>query len=179
MSVAAVKRELLVRHLEAWAPAALHRVRKVAYAHGYADADGGAAAEEAVRVLADQPDLARGRELSMVAVGTDLSGIEERLKRAQQEVGAAAGFGVHTISGGTDERLAVGLTALGAQRVPLLGFLDASASEPPAVTTVAALAAGKPAEVLLLLLFGVLAEAYRDGWPLFTEVEMASGDGAG
>jgi hypothetical protein len=44
MSVTAVKRELLVRHLEAWAPAALHRGRRVAYVHGYADADGGAAA---------------------------------------------------------------------------------------------------------------------------------------
>jgi hypothetical protein len=179
MSVAAVKRELLVRHLEAWAPAALHRGRRVAYAHGYADADGGAAAEEAVRVLADQPDLARGRELSMVAVGADLGPIEERLKRAQQEVGSAAGFAVHAISGGTDERLAVGLKALGAQRVPLLGYLDASASEPPAVTTVSALAAGKPAEVLLVLPAGASAAAYRDGWPLFTEVELATGEEGG
>jgi hypothetical protein len=179
MSVAAVKRELLVRHLEAWAPAALHRGRRVAYAHGYADADGGAAAEEAVRVLADQPDLARGRELSMVAIGADLAPIEERLKRVQQEAGAAAGFTVHAISGGTDSRLAVGLKALGAQRVPLLGYLDASASEPPAVTTVAALTAGKPAEVLLILPAGASADAYRAGWPLFTEVELATGEEAG
>jgi hypothetical protein len=179
MSVAAVKRELLVRHLEAWAPAALHRGRRVAYAHGYADADGGAAAEEAVRVLADQPDLARGRELSMVVIGTDLAPIEERLKRAQQEAGSAAGFAVHTISGGTDERLGVGLKALGAHRVPLLGYLDASASEPPALPTVAALTGGKPAEVLLVLPAGASAAAYRAGWPLFTEVEMATGEEAG
>jgi hypothetical protein len=179
MSVAAVKRELLVRHLEAWAPAALHRGRKVAYAHGYADADGGAAAEEAVRILADQPDLARGRELSMLVIGSDLAAIEERLKRAQQEAGAAGGFGVHTISGGTDERLEVGLKALGAQRVPLLGYLDASAGEPPAVTTVAALTAGKPAEVLLFLPAGTPAEPYRAGWPLFTEVELATGEEPG
>jgi len=179
MSVAAIKRELLVRHLEAWAPAALHRGRRVAYAHGYADADGGAAAEEAVRVLADQPDLARGRELSMVAIGTDLGPVEERLKRAQQEAGAAAGFTVHTISGGTDERLEIGLKALGAHGVPLLGYLDASASEPPAGPTVAALTGGKPAEVLLVLPAGASAEAYRAGWPLFTEVEMATGEEAG
>ncbi|MEV6843011.1 hypothetical protein [Actinoplanes sp. NPDC051411] len=179
MSVAAVKRELLVRHLEAWAPAALHRGRRVAYAHGYADADGGAAAEEAVRVLADQRDLARGRELSMVVIGTDLAPVEERLKRAQQEAGAAAGFAVHTITGRTDERLEVGLKALGAHRVPLLGYLDASASEPPAATTVAALAGGKPAEVLLVLPAGASAGAYRAGWPLFTEVEMATGEEPG
>ena len=178
-SVAAVKRELLVRHLEAWAPAALHRGRRVAYAHGYADADGGAAAEEAVRVLADQPDLVRGRELSMVVVADDLAPIADRLARAQQEAGSAAGFTVHTISGNTDERLGVGLKALGATRVPLLGYLDASASEPPAPATVAALTAGKPAEVLVVLAPGASTAAYRDGWPLFTEVELATGEEAG
>jgi hypothetical protein len=71
------------------------------------------------------------------------------------------------------------LKALGAQRVPLLGYLDASASEPPAVTTVAALTAGKPAEVLLILPAGASAGAYRTGWPLFTEVEMATGEEPG
>lgn len=178
-SVAAVKRELLVRHLEAWAPAALHRGRRVAYAHGYAGADGGAAAEEAIRVLADQPDLVRGRELSMVVVADDLAPIADRLARAQREAGAAAGFTVHTISGNTDERLGVGLKALGVVRVPLLGYLDASTGEPPAPATVAALTAGKPAEVLLILAPGASAAAYRDGWPLFTEVELASGEEAG
>jgi hypothetical protein len=177
-AIAAIKRELLVRHLEGWARAALHHGRRVVYAHGYASADGGTAAEEAVRVLADQPDLVRGRELSMVAVG-DGADLAERLARVQRETGAAAGFAVHTIDGGTDERLAVGLRAVGAQRVPLLGYLDASASEPPAVTTVAALTAGKPAEVLLILPAGASAQAYRAGWPLFTEVEMATGEEAG
>jgi hypothetical protein len=179
MSVAAVKRELLVRHLEAWAPAALHRGRRAAYAHGFADADGGDAAEEAVRVLADQPDLVRGRELSMLAVGVDLAPLAERFDRAQRDAGAAAGFTVLTVSGGTDERLPVALKAAGAQRVPLLGYLDASASEPPAPATVAALTAGKPAEVLVILPPGASAAAYRDGWPLFTEVEMATGDSPG
>jgi hypothetical protein len=179
-AVAAIKRELLVRHLETWAPAALHRGRRAVYAHGYAGADGGASAEEAVRVLADQPDLVRGRELTMVVVGDDLDpGLADRLARAQQEAGAAAGFTVHTMSGGTDERLAVGLKALGATGVPLLGYLDASASEPPAPATVAAVAAGKPAEVLLIVAAGGSAAPYRAGWPLFTEVELATGEEAG
>ena len=41
MTVGELKREVLVRHLEAWAPAALHRARRATYVHGYADADGG------------------------------------------------------------------------------------------------------------------------------------------
>ena len=115
----------------------------------------------------------------MVVVADDLAPIADRLARAQREAGAAAGFTVHTISGNTDERLGVGLKALGVVRVPLLGYLDASAGEPPAPATVAALTAGKPAEVLLILAPGASAAAYRDGWPLFTEVELASGEEAG
>ena len=55
--IATVKRELLVRHLEAWAPAALHRGRRVIYAHGYADDDGGAAAEAALRTASVHKSL--------------------------------------------------------------------------------------------------------------------------
>jgi len=178
--IATVKRELLVRHLEAWAPAALHRGRRVIYAHGYADDDGGASAEAALRVLCDQSDLVRGRELTMVAVGEDLSAIADRLAAVQREAGVAAGPAVHTVSGGTGSRLGVALQAAGAQRVPLLGYLDAaSASEPPAAATVAALTAGKPAELLLVLAPGEPADAYRARWPLFTQVELATGDEPG
>ncbi len=179
-AIATVKRELLVRYLEAWVPAALHKARRVVYAHGYADADGGASVEAAMRVLAEQSDLVRGRELSLVATGDDLGAIGERLQAIQQESGAGAGLAVHTISGGTDGRLPIGLKAIGAQRVPLLGCLDASnASGPPAPATVAALTAGKPAEVLLVLPPGVSAERYRAGWPLFTQVELAVSDEPG
>jgi hypothetical protein len=175
-AVAAVKRELLVRHLEAWAPAALHRGRRVVFAHGYADADGGATAEAAVRVLVEQTDFVRGRELSMIVVGEDLSAIGPRL------VAEAAGSGlvVHVVSGGTGERLGVALKAGGAVRVPLLGFVDAaSASETPEPATVAAVSAGKPAELLLTLPAGGSVEPYREGWPLVTAVELATGDEPG
>jgi hypothetical protein len=179
-AIAGVKRELLVRHLEAWAPAALHHGRRVAYVHGYADADEGASAEAAVRVLADQPGLARGRELSMLVLGDDLGPIADRLARAEREAGAAAGFAMLKLPGGTDASLAVGLKAAGAQRVPLLGFLDAaSVSEPPAPATVAALTGGKPAEVLLVLPPGASTAVYREGWPLFTGVELAVGEEPG
>ena len=177
---ATVKRELLVRYLQAWAPAALHRARRVTYLHGYADADGGAAAEAAVRVLADLPDLARGRELSMVALGADVGALGTRLAGAQREAGAAAGLAVLPIGGGTDRRLAVALQATGAPRVPLLAFLAATGGEPPAAATVAAVAAGKPAEVLLVLPPGASAEPYRSpAFPLCTAAELAVGDEPG
>ena len=178
MSIDAVKRELLVRHLEAWVPAALHRARRVIYAHGYADEAG--MAEAALRVLTDQADLVRGRELSMVAVGDDLSAVMPRLEAVRNEAPDAPGLAVHAISGGTDQRLAIALKAAGATRVPLLGFLDASrAGRPPEPATVAALTSGKPAEVLLILAPGAPAGVYRDEWPLFTEVELATGEEPG
>jgi hypothetical protein len=179
-AIATVKRELLVRYLEAWVPAALHRARRVIYAHGYADDDGGATAEAAMRVLAEQSDLVRGRELAMVATGDDLGAISARLATIQEQSGAGAGLAVHTISGGTDGRLPVGLKAVGAQRVPVLGFLDAAAQpDAPAPATVAALTAGKPAEMLLVLPPGASTDSYRTGWPLFTEVELADSDAPG
>ncbi|BFU43532.1 hypothetical protein [Krasilnikovia sp. MM14-A1004] len=202
-----VRREVLVRHLEAWAPAALHRARHAAYVHGYADADGGRAAEAAVRVFAELSDLVRGRELTMLAVGDDTAAAAARLATAQREAGVAAGLSVHTVDGGTDARLAVALAAGGAARVPLLGYLDATAAPgPPALATVAALAAGKPSEVLLVLAAGALdgldspdaaarvfggppgdgprVEAYRAalrgaGFPLVAAVELVANGGPG
>jgi hypothetical protein len=184
MTVGDLKREVLVRHLETWAPAALHRARRATYVHGYADADGGAQAEAAARVFVEQSDLVRGRELTMLAVGDDMSAIEARLSSAGR---AGAGFTVHTVPGGTDARLGVALKALGAGRVPVLAFLDASAAGgPPQRSTLAALAAGRPAEVLLVLapgavadLVGFRAELRETGFPLVAAVELATGEEAG
>jgi hypothetical protein len=181
MTVGELKREVLVRHLETWAPAALHRARRATYVHGYADADSGVLAEAALRVFAEQSDLVRGRELTMIAIGEDVTGVAARL----DAVGAVeAGLTVHPISGGTDLRLGVALKAAGAARVPLLGFLDASArGEPPAPATIAALAVGKPAEVLLALAPGAVTDldAYRAslreaGFPLAAAVELVEGE---
>ena len=171
--ISAIKRELLVRHLEAWAPAALHRGRRVVFAHGYADADGGENAEAAVRVLVEQTDFVRGRELAMVAAGADMSTVEPRLTSAA----GGSGLSVHVVSG---VPLGVALQAAGGVRVPVLGFVDAaSAGETPEAADVAALTGGKPAEMLLALPPGGSADAYREGWPLFTAVELATGDEPG
>jgi hypothetical protein len=180
MTVADLKREVLVRHLEAWAPAALHRARRATYAHGYADADGGALAEAALRVFAEQSDLVRGRELTMIVIGEDLTAVSARLDALAP---AEAGLTVHAVPGGTPQRLSVALKAAGSARVPLLGFLDAAtASEPPGPETIAAVAAGKPAELLLTLPPAVAPEvgayraALRDaGFPLAAAVELVEG----
>lgn len=176
-AIAVVRRELLVRHLQAWAAGALHHARRATYVHGYADGDGGQAVEAAARVLADLPGLARGRELSMVLIGDDTTAVGQRAGSAQRTAGAAAGLTVLPVGGGTDERLPVALTAAGARHVPLLGYLDAtSATAPPAGTTVAALATGKPAEVLLALPPGTPFDTYRGrGFPLLAAAELATG----
>jgi hypothetical protein len=184
-SVADVKREILVRHLEAWAPAALHRARRATYVHGYADA-GPELAQAALRVFVEQSDLVRGRELTMVALGEEVAEVGALLAAVQQEAGAGAGLTVHTVPGGTDARLAVALKATGAARVPLLAFLDASAGGgPPEPATVAALTAGKPAEAVIVVPgAGFAADDYRAelrdaGFPLVAAVELAVGEEPG
>ena len=185
-SVADVKREILVRHLEAWAPAALHRARRATYVHGYADA-GPELAQAALRVFVEQSDLVRGRELTMVALGEEVTEVGALLAAAQREAGAAAGLTVHSIPGGTDARLAVALKAVGAARVPLLAFLDATAAGggPPQPATVAALTAGKPAEAVIVVPgAGFAADDYRAelrtaGFPLVAAVELAVGEEPG
>ena len=184
-SVADVKREILVRLLEAWAPAALHRARRATYVHGYADA-GPELAQAALRVFVDQSDLVRGRELTMLALGEEVGEVGARLTAIQQEAGAGAGLTVQAVSGGTDARLAVALKAVGAGRVPLLAFLDATAAGgPPQPATVAALTAGKPAEAVIVVPApGFVADDYRAelraaGFPLVAAVELATGEEPG
>jgi hypothetical protein len=175
MTIAELKREVLVRHLETWAPAALHRARRATYVHGYADADGGMLAEAALRVFAEQSDLVRGRELTVLAVGDEMTAVAARLAA----VGAgAAGLAVHTVSGGIEGRLGSALKAAGAARVPLLGFLDGG---PPEPAVLAALSGGKPAEILRAPAAVPDLPAYRAalreaGFPLVAAVELA-GDG--
>src|SRR3954469_14707845 len=105
MTVAELKREVLVRHLEAWAPAALHRARRATYVHGYADSDGGASAEAALRVFVEQSDLVRGRELTVLAIGADVAALAPRLAVPA----GAAGLTVHPVAGATAELLGVAL----------------------------------------------------------------------
>src|SRR6266536_2387444 len=72
MSIAGVTRELLVRYLDAWTPAALHTARRATYVHA-ADADV-ETAEAALRVFAEFADRLRTRRLTMVVVGARAAG---------------------------------------------------------------------------------------------------------
>jgi hypothetical protein len=167
MSVGELKREVLVRHLETWAGAALHK-RRAAYVHSSADADGGVLAEAALGVFAEQSDLVRGRELALLFVGADTGALSQRLGA----VGAIApGLSVHVV----DAPIGVAVKAAGAVRVPVMGFLTST-------DDVAALVGGKPAEVLLTLPAG--ATGYREtlraaGFTLVAAVELAEGDAPG
>src|SRR4051795_319888 len=118
--LAAVKRELLVRRLESWAAGALHRAKRATYLHGYADVDPGEAVGAAAAALAELAESGRGRQLSMLAVGT-----------------ASVPDGVLGVEGDTDERVAVALKAADAAAAPVFGYLDASgAARPPALGTI-------------------------------------------
>ncbi|HEX8630361.1 MAG TPA: hypothetical protein VF755_19550 [Catenuloplanes sp.] len=195
-ATAAVKRELLVRHLEAWAPAALHRARRATYLHAFADADGGAVAEDALRVLAELTDLMRGRSLSMVVLAADAGAVSGRLGAVQAALSLPAELSVHVVQGHPDDRLAVALKASGARGAPLLAYLDAAAGDPPTVATLAAVSAGRPAELLLSLdpaalgggprggavdtgaVLGYRGELRDAGFPLVTMVEVVPGAAA-
>ncbi|GAA0798747.1 hypothetical protein [Spirilliplanes yamanashiensis] len=136
--LAAVKRELLIRRLESWAGGAL-RARRATFALGYADDP--ATVQAAAAALAELTESARGRQLTMLTVGH-----------------APVPPGVLRVDGETDERLAVALKAAGAAAAPVFGCLDAgAAATPPALDTVAALRAGKPAEALVFLAPDALA----------------------
>ncbi|MEV6494472.1 hypothetical protein AB0M20_38500 [Actinoplanes sp. NPDC051633] len=133
----------------------------------------------ALRVFVEQSDLVRGRELTVLVLGDDTTGVEQRL--AAVDV-SAPGLNVHVASGGTDVRLSVALKAVGAVRVPVLGFFDAEHA--PGPDSIAALAAGKPAEILLVLPAGTDVGSRRAalraaGFPLVAAVELASGEEPG
>lgn len=174
--IAAVRRELLVRYLDAWAPMALHRSRRVTFAQAYAGDDGGTP-EATLRVFTEFADLLSGRRLTVVVVATADAGLAGRLDAAQRELGTPPELGVHVVAGDFT-RLPVVLRAAGAAGAPVLTVLDAADGSAPEPATLAALGVGRPAEVLLVL--GARARAELDpraalrecGYPLVTDVEL-------
>lgn len=183
-AIAAVKRELLVRHLEAWTPAAMHRARRATYLHGYADTDGGGAAEAAVRVFAELADLLSGRSLAMVAIAVDTV-VGERLAGVQRDLRTPAELAVHTVTGPTPDRLGVALKAAGARGAPLFVYLDAARAAVPDAATLASAVVGRPTDLLLALPAGTAPEDHHRraltdaGLSLVTEVDLVAGDGTG
>ncbi|ATO14174.1 hypothetical protein CO540_10390 [Micromonospora sp. WMMA2032] len=171
MSTDAVLRELLVRQLDHWLPAALHRARRATLALAYA---GGSAvgAEAALRVVAEFADRLRGRRLTVLVLADADPDLPARLGAA--EVDLPSDVAVHVVPGSPD-RLPVALKAAGAAGAPLFTLVDGAEPDP---ALLAAAASGRPAELLLVTAPGrslrpALAAA---GFPLVTEVELV-GDG--
>ena len=174
--IGVVKRELLVRQLDSWGLAALHRSRRATFAQAYAGPDGGIA-DAAVRVFTEFADLLRGRRLTVLTLAARADDPAVRLGAA--EAGIPAEVAVHLMPGDL-ERLPVALKAASAAGGPVLAYLDAARGPAPSPGTLAAVATGRPAEVLLAL--GPAARAGLDhrralnhaGFPLVTEVELVA-----
>jgi hypothetical protein len=164
MSIAGVTRELLVRYLDAWAPAALHGAKRATFAMAWAGEPDADTAEAAVRVFAEFADRLRGRRLAVVLLAPGAAALAARLPDVPSELS------VHAVDGGP-ELLAVALKAAGAAAAPILVYADTD-GEPP----LAPVAAGKPGEVLL----GTPAGGWDDrrktlrdnGFPLTSGVEL-------
>ncbi|MGW4461967.1 hypothetical protein [Micromonospora sp. NPDC004704] len=172
--IAAVIRDLLVRQVAEWAPGALQRGRRATLVYAYTGADTGTV-ESVLRVFTGLTDSLRGRRLAAVVLaaspGDPGLGVDQS--------GLPAEVSVYAVPGGLD-RLAVVLKAAGAAGAPVLAVLDASHGPAPSPATLAALAAGRPAELLLVLGDGARAGSDHRatvpeaGFDLVTEVELVA-----
>lgn len=175
-----VVRELLVRRLDAWGPAALQRSRRATFVQAFGGAGTGTA-EAALRVFDEFTDLLRGRRLSVVTVAADAAALGPALDAVYRELDAPSTLGVHTLPGDLSA-VPVALRAAEAAGAPVFGFLDATSGPGPAPAALAAVAGGKPGEVLMVL--GPAARAgfaHRDalaaaGFPLVADVELVGAD---
>jgi hypothetical protein len=172
--IAGVARELLVRQLTGWATAALQRSRRATFVQAYAGADADAV-ESVLGVFANLVGQLRGRQLTVVVLAAEPGDLAVRLGAAQ--AGLPAEVSVHLIPG-TVDRLPVALKAAGAAGSPVLAVVDVTQGPAPTAATLAALAAGRPAELLLVL--GGRARVELDhrqalpaaGFPLVADVEL-------
>ncbi|RKN13553.1 hypothetical protein D7147_30935 [Micromonospora musae] len=168
-------RELLVRQLESWLPAARQRSRRatVALAYAHRDVD---SAEAALRLVAGQADRLRGLRLTVLVLADAAADLPARL--GPVEAGLPADVAVHVVPG-DPSRLPVALKAAGAAGAPLFSFLDADAGTAgvPDAAVLRAAAGGRPAEVLLRAGRAARVELDAVGFPLVTQVELAAVDG--
>jgi hypothetical protein len=152
---AAVKHELLVRHLDAWTPAALHGHKRVTYVEGFADRSGtDGSAEAALRVFGEFADLLERHKLAMVLVGEDsrrLSRLSKRLSEVAAEFDSPAGLSVHTAAGGCAKSLMPALRETKSMGSPIFGWFDSYGSSAPPPSVVSEIAGNKSTEVLLSL----------------------------
>jgi hypothetical protein len=180
MTIAGVTRELLVRYLDVWTPAALHSAKRVTFAyawsapsHGVADAHT-ATAEAALRGFAEFDDLLRARRLTYLIVGPD-SDIEPHLQHVQADLKTPANLAVHAVDGQPETLLSAALAAAGSAGAPLLVCADVE------VPIDGLRAAGRPAELITVLPPGdwhrQREALHTNGFTLTTGVEFLTANG--
>jgi hypothetical protein len=146
----AVTHELLVRYLDAWAPAVLHGSRRACYAEGYAGASAEPSAVAAMRVFGEFGDLLGKKPLVMALVGPTAEGlaaVEARLAAVRSELRIPVGLAVHTRVGPVVTLLEEAEALAG----PVFAYLDAHGAQPPSEGDVAAVVGRKGGELLLRL----------------------------
>ncbi|HET6212626.1 MAG TPA: hypothetical protein VFE14_07105 [Micromonosporaceae bacterium] len=167
---AAVTREILVRYLDAWTPAALHGARRVTYA----STGGQDESVAALRVFGEFADRLAGHRLAMVLAAPssdEATALAERLDTVHSELGGPAELTVEVSAGSLQP------VADGAVFVYLAG--TGAPLHPDAVVE---LAAGRATEILLTV-SAALAERYRTalrgaGLAATVQVELVDRAGA-
>lgn len=146
MSIEGVTRDLLVRYLDSWVPAALH-ARRATFVQVWPRVVEMDTAEAALRVFAEFTDQMRRRSATLVFVAPKLADIGSRIRALQRELGTPAELGVHAVAGDAS-RLAPALSAARAAGAPLLVGVETDGDLDEAALA-AVLASGRPGEALV------------------------------
>ncbi|HKD96496.1 MAG TPA: hypothetical protein VKB69_02735 [Micromonosporaceae bacterium] len=171
MSIEGLTRELLVRYLDSWVPAALH-ARRATFVQVWSRAVDVEAAEAAVRVFAEFADQLRRRSATLVFVAPELADIDSRTRALQRELGTPAELGVHALAGDAS-RLPAALSAARAAGAPLLVVVDTD-GDVDEDALAGALRVGKPGEALVTGPLSLSRPAI--GPPLSCRVDFVAGD---
>ncbi|GAB3956879.1 hypothetical protein [Micromonospora vulcania] len=166
-----ILRELLVRQLTTWLPAALHRSRRATIALGWAGDDAGGAAA-ALGVVAEHADRLRGRRVTVLVLADGATDLPARLGPIEADLPAEVT--VHVLPG-TPDRLPVAVKAAGAAGAPLFCFVDVPGAVTPEL--LAAASNGRTGEVLLHAPAGARDALVAAGFPLVAEVVPVLPDG--
>ncbi|WP_327032197.1 hypothetical protein [Micromonospora ureilytica] len=165
-------RELLVRQLTTWLPAALHRSRRATVVLAGIDA---ASAEAALRLVAAHGDQVRGRQVTVLVLAA-AADLPARLGPIEAELPAEVT--VHLLPG-DPYRLPVAVKAAGAAGAPLFSFVDLPGAVTPKLLTAAT--NGRTGELLLHTGGSARDVLVSAGFPLVAEVApvLPGGEAAG
>ncbi|MEU4554322.1 hypothetical protein [Micromonospora violae] len=161
-------RELLVRQLTTWLPAALHRSRRATVAVAGADAS---SAEAALRLVSGHGDQVRGRQVTVLLLSA-AADLPARLGPIEAELPAEVT--VHLLPG-DPYRLPVAVKAAGAAGAPLFSFVDLPGAVTPKLLTAAT--NGRAGELLLHTGDSARDVLLSAGFPLVAEVAPVLPDG--